>query len=100
MLTKDDLKEIAKLLQPLDQKIIKVEEKITDLEIQLDEKTSDLSMSIFHLKADFAREIQQVERTLHKMHDNQETKIKHFDQTFQNLRQRVEKIEDSLNFSQ
>lgn len=115
MLTKDDIKD---LLQPLINKIdlliketntLKItsekfetnfkelENKITDLEIKIDEAKTDLSMSTFHVRAELKEETAHMKRTLKKIYESQEIIIKHFDQEFQSLRQRVDNVEKHLN---
>lgn len=92
MLTKDDLKEISKLLKPLEQ-------RITDLEIKVDESKNDLEISIFHLKAEVKEEFRQVKRQIKKIEDNQNIIIRHFVKEYQDLRKRVDHIEEKLPLS-
>lgn len=85
MLTKDELKEIFKLLQPISQKVGKIEERMSDLEIKLDETKNGLEMSMLNLKAEVKEEFSLLKRQIKKIEDNQ------------SLRGRVNSIEQKLH---
>ncbi|MDO8429089.1 MAG: hypothetical protein Q7S88_00485 [Candidatus Daviesbacteria bacterium] len=86
MLTKDDLKAIEKLLES---RINKVEE---NLESRIEEQSLEIQKEITLLKAEMKREFRRV-------HADQNLIIKHFNEEFLDLQERVEKIEQKTHIS-
>lgn len=81
MLTKQDLKDIANLLD-------KIEER---LDQRMEESNLEIQKEIILLKAEMKREFR-------KAHNDQNLIIKHFNEEFLDLQDKVEKLEQKANF--
>lgn len=103
MLTKRDIDVLDKLLDkklnPFKKEFKDLKDKVEDLEIKLEEKTSDLNVAIFQVRAELQSEAKHIKRRLNQLYGSQETIIKFFNEDFQKLRKRLEKIEEVLNIS-
>lgn len=89
MLTKQDLAEIKKIIDPL-------REKILDLEEKLDDKTSDIETSIFRLRAENSEEFKHIKRRVSEFKEEFDVWVKHFDRYLQETRREVEKIKSHI----
>lgn len=89
MLTKQDLQEIGKLIEPL-------KDKILDLEDDLKDHKSDITSSNLRLRIEIKEEFDKNKRRIREFKEEFDEFVDHFDEYLQKTRREVAQIKSHL----
>ncbi|KKQ66059.1 MAG: hypothetical protein US86_C0007G0104 [Candidatus Daviesbacteria bacterium GW2011_GWA2_38_24] len=82
MAKQDSNEQILNLLTSLDKKVSNLEDKFVDMREDFNNKLVDLSMNDFQIRAELREEAKRIQRKLDKMHDDQNSIIKFFNEDY------------------
>ena len=82
MAKQDSNEQILNLLTSLDKKVSNLEDKFVDMREDFNNKLVDLSMNDFQIRAELREEAKRIQGKLDKMHDDQNSIIKFFNEDY------------------